>query len=355
MHSYEYIFTAIIVFAILIASVALVSTMPQSFINVLEIQQLKMTAQKIMTYLTLNPGNPADWGGNIKVGPDELTAFGLAKYMELVRGAYVLDPDKVQRLSSGEVPSPLYIPPSRVIELFNLGRDYGLKLEFIPALNVNLDAQLNPGSISVFISVLSEQGKPIANADVAARAFYLQNGQINKTSLISNRTREDGECAINFNGVNSDAALIVLLVDYNGVCVVKTSILGSFAKSYFIGNNLILSNSFTIPSNVSYQVMAFKSGGSYLIDYVICGLTPWSPSPLNNYTVYNMTYVEPYTAALLAVTGEGKLAVACRNVPSSYSSIPGEAYPPLAYTLERSVMIGQSLYTLRLKVWRMVW
>ena len=355
MHSYEYIFTAIIVFAILVASIALVSTMPQSSINVLEIQQLKMTAQKIMTYLTLNPGNPTDWGSNIKVGPNELTAFGLAKYMEFVRGAYVLDPDKVQRLSSGEVPSSLYIPPSKVIELFNLGRDYGLRLEFIPALNVKLNAQLNHSNISVSLTVLSEQGKPIANADVAARAFYLQNGQINKTSLVSNRTREGGDCTINFNEVNSDAALIILLVDYNGVCMVKTGILGSFAKSYFIGNNLILDNSFTIPSNAAYQVMAFKSGGSYLIDYVVCGLAPWSPSPLNNYNVYNMTYVEPYTAALLAVTDEGKLAVACRNVPSSYSSIPGEAYPPLAYTLERSVMVGQSLYTLRLKVWRMIW
>jgi hypothetical protein len=355
MHSYEYIFTAIIVFAILAASIALVSTMPQPSINVLEIQQLKMTAQKIMTYLTLNPGNPADWGGNIKVGPKELTAFGLAKYMELVRSAYVLDPDKVQRLSSGGVPPSLHIPPSRVIELFNLGRDYGLKLEFIPALNVSVNAQLNNGEISVSLSVLSEQGKPIANADVAARVFYLQDGQVNKTSLASSRTRGDGGCTIIFNEVDSDAALIVLLVDYNGVCVAKTSILGSFAKSYFIGNNLILDNPFTIPGNAAYQVMAFKSGGRCLIDCVVCGLTQWSPSSLNNYNVYNMTYVEPYTAALLAVTGEGKLAVACRNVPSSYSSIPGETYPPLAYTLERSVIIGQSLYTLRLKVWRMTW
>ena len=355
MHSYEYIFTAIILFAILTASATLVSIMPRSALNISDIQQLKMAAQKIMTQLTLNPGSPSEWGSNITIGPDDLTAFGLAEYREIARAAYILDPDKVQRLSSSEVPSSLYIPPSRVIELFNLGHDYGLKLEFIPALNVSVNVQPSSNRINVSVSVFSEQGMPIAGANVAARVFYFQGGQINRTSLILSYTGIDGNCTIEFNDLNPDAALIVLLVDYNGVCIAKTHILGSFSKSYFIGNNLILSNSLSVPNNRAYQVMAFKSGENYVIDYASYSLTQTSSPLLSNYNIYNMTYTEPYVIALLAVTNEGNLAVACKNVPSSYSSISGEVYPPLAYTLEKSVKIGQSLYTLRLQIWRMSW
>ncbi|HDO41398.1 MAG TPA: hypothetical protein ENH03_00660 [Candidatus Bathyarchaeota archaeon] len=350
MLSYEYIFAAIIVFAILIASAMLASILPQLTLNISDIQQLKMVAQKIMTQLTLNPGSPPEWGSNITIGPNDLTAFGLAEYREFVRAAYILDPDKVQRLNSRGVPSPLYMPPSRVIELFNLGHDYGLKLEFIPALNVNVNVQQSSISVSVF----SEQGMPIADANVAARVFYLQGGQINRTSLILNYTDIDGQCNLKFNNLSPDA-LIVLLVDYNGVCVVKTRILGSFSKSYFIGNNLILNNSLTVQNNTAYQVIAFKSGENYVIDNVSYSLTQTSSPLLSNYRVYNMTYTEPYAIALLAVTNEGELVIACKIVPSSYSSISGEVYPPMAYTLEKSVKIGQSLYTLRLQIWRMSW
>jgi len=354
MHSYEYIFTAIIVFAILIASTTLVSIMPQTALNISDVEQLKMTAQKIMTQLILNSGNPPEWGSNITIGLNNLTAFGLAEYREVARAAYILDPDKVQRLSSNYVPSSLYIPPNKVIELFNLGRDYGLKLEFIPALNVSVNAQQISNRIVVSVNVVSEQSTPIVNANVTARAFYLQNGQINKTSLILNYTDIDGSCNIEFNNMSSDVVLITLLVDYHGIRIIKTHILGSFSKSYFIGSNLIINSSLNVANNIAYQVIAFKSGENYIIDYVSCNLTS-SPSPLSNYNVYSMTYVEPYAIALLAVTDEGNLTIACKNVPPSYSSISEEVYPPLAYTIERPVTIGQSIYILRLHIWRMSW
>lgn len=350
MHSYEYIFTAIIVFAILIASATLATVMPQTAFNISEINRLKMAAQKIMTQLTLNPGNPPEWGSNITITSANLTAFGLAKYREIARAAYVLDLDKVQRLSS-EIPSPLHIPPSKMIELLNLNHDYGLKIEFIPALSVEL--QLNSNKVNV--NVFSEQGAPIAGANVTARVFYLQNGRINKSSLILSYTRINGSCEIEFSDVNLNAALIVLLVDFHGVYMVKMNVLGDFLKSYFIGNYLILNDSITITNNTAYQVIAFKSGGNYVINHVQCSLQDAASAPnmLSGYRVYNVTGAEQYAIALLAVTNEGKLTVACKNIPSSYGF--GEVYPPLAYTLERSVKIGQSTYTLRLKIWRMSW
>ncbi|MCD6470015.1 hypothetical protein J7L29_04370 [Candidatus Bathyarchaeota archaeon] len=353
MQSSEYIFTALIIVAILIGSAILTSIMPQSALNVSEIEQLKMVAQKIMTQITLNSGDPPEWGSNITIGSNDLRAFGLAKHGWLTRGAYVLDPDKVQRLSS-EIPSSLYIPPSRVIELLSLGHDYGIKLEFIPALNASISAQWISGEIYISVSVVSEQSIPIADANVTARVFYLQDGQINKTSLAANSTGIDGSCSIKFSNVNSNAALIVLLVDYHGICVVKTYLLGSPLESYFIGNHFILNNSINPANNIAYQVIALKSYENYTIDYVSCSLAP-SSNGISNYNVYDLAFVEPYTVALLAVTDGGDLTVACKHVPPSYSSISGDVFPPLSYMLERSVTIGQSLYTLRLQIWRMSW
>lgn len=343
------------VFAILIASAVLVPMMPQTAVNISEINQLKMAAQKIMAQLTLNPGNPPDWGSNITITSNGLTAFGLAKYREIARAAYVLDPDKVQRLDSRGVPSPLYMPPSRIVELLNLGHDYGIRLEFVSALNINLSVREENGII-VKVNVTSEYSSPIAGVNITARVFSLQNGQIIKSSTSNSYTGIDGTCTIEFGDVGPDASLIVVLADYHGVQMVETRERGGFLKSYFIGSYLILDNQHSVGGDVAYQVVAFKSGGEYVIDYVQCSLSRAPSSALSNYNAYYMGPVEQCAVAVLAVTNEGKLSVACKSVPSSYSSTSGEeVYPPLAYTLENSVKIGSSVYTLKLKIWRVSW
>jgi len=357
MHSYEYLFTAVIIFAILTASAILVSRMPQPSLNVSEKEQLKTAAQKIMTQLTLNPGNPPDWGGNLTVDSTDLTAFGLAKYGEITRGAYILDPDKVQRLNEN-MPQNLYIPPDRVIELLNLGREYGIKLEFIPALIVTVTTETNPNSITVYVNVTSDRNMwPIANANVTARIFYLYNQQINKTPIITNSTDINGQCIITFNGVSSEDALLALVVDHYGIHVVKTYALnGALTQAFFLGNHLILNASLSIISNTAYQIIIAESDETYVIDYALCGLNLTDSLSDPSYSLYEINYTEPSAVALLAVVeGEPNLAVACKNVPSCYSSISGEASSPFIYMLERSVEIGGSSYTLRLKIWRMSW
>ena len=42
-------------------------------------------------------------------------------------------------------------------------------------------------------------------------------------------------------------------------------------------------------------------------------------------------------------------------VPDEYSSIQDVVSFPFAYSLERSVIIGNSAYVARLYLWRMVW
>jgi hypothetical protein len=343
MHSYEYIFTAIIASAILTASSTIVSIMSQPSINISEEEQVKIAAQKIVTQLTLNPGNPPEWGSNIEISSEDLSAFGLAKYGEATRGAYVLDPDKVQRLDVN-IPQHLYIPPNVAVKLLDLGVEYGLKLEFIPVLDVNISLQ---NGVGVSIAVSSDQTMlPIVNAKVTASLFYLHDGGI-ETDLKNGTTDINGNCGIEFDHIDSDAFLVIV-VDYYGICVVKTYTLNCI-RAYFIGNYLILNEQLTITGNKAYQVVVVKSDETYVIDYVQCNLTQISP------LTYNMTYVEPSAIALLAVADDGPILVtAYKNVPSSYSSIPGGTLPFTTCMLERTVIIGGSLYTLRIYVWRVI-
>ena len=356
MHSYEYLFTAIIIFAILIASTTIVSIMPQPSINVSEKEQLKTVAQKIMTQLTLNPGNPPDWGSNLTVGSSTLTAFGLAKYGEIARGAYVLDLDKVQRLNEN-LPQNLYVPPSRVIDLLNLGNDYGIKIEFVPALNATVATEINSNSATIYVNVTGQNMLPIANVNVTARIFYLYDGQIQKTPIFTNFTGIDGQCMIKFDGFSSEDALLVLVIDYYGIRIIKTCILNAaLTQAFFLGDHLILNSSLSIISDTAYQIIVAESDGTYMIDYALCGLNLTNEFSVPSYSLYEINYTEPSAIALLAVANGGSdLMVACKSVPSCYSSIPGDASSPLIYMLERSVKIGESLYTMRLEIWRMSW
>lgn len=343
MQIYEYIFTAAIIFAILIAATLLVSITPQLTINTSEIDQLKMAAQKTMTQITLNPGNPTDWGSNITISANDLTSFGLATYTEFTKHAYVLDPDKVQRLEN-RLPNDLHIPPSKAIELLNLVKDYGLKIEFIPALKLNCTN--NSGNFVV--NVASEQNMPLANADVAARIFYISGGQIQKTELKTAKTGINGNCLFNFNGAYETPALLVLAADYQGIQMMNITMIGdSHEYAYFIGASIIPPSS--IITREAYQIIITKfSNGSLVINDVPCVLKPKGNS------VYELGYLEPHSVAVV-IGEDSRFIVGFKQVPLNYSSISGSVASPLAYMLERAVRIGFSTYTLRLYVWRMSW
>jgi hypothetical protein len=347
MHIYEYLFSAVIIFLMLVASSAMIDSMPQPFLNTSSKEQLKIAAQKIMTQLTLDPGTPTDWGSNININPSELSAFGLAKYGESTREAYVLDLDKVQRLNS--------IPPSIVISLLNLGRDYGIELEFAPALNVTIiDLQEN----SYFISVTAYQTKlPIFNAKITAKTFYYDNltEQIASTELQCSNTDEWGQSIVTFSNVPSNTGkILVAVVDYYGIRIAKIHIPEgtNVIETTTIGNHIILSQMHNIKSNTAYNViMGWNvTAETYMIEHVPCKLIP------ENVTLFKSEPVEPSTIVVLAVLDDDNgLMAASKNVTLSYSSIPEVTSLPFAYTIERTVMIGDSLYTMRLQIWRMSW
>jgi len=353
MHIYEYLFTAIIIVAILLASSTMIGTFPEPSRGISEKEQLKVAAQKLMTQLLLDPGDPPDWGSNVAINESNLKTFGLAKYSETTREAYVLDPDKVLRLNSTH---PFYIPPSSVINLLNLGYEYGFTLEIFPALNVSIAPQ---GSGKYEVSVSSEYGGlPIVDASVTARMYYVSNGTIKRSppsAPLTSQTRVNGECTFNFSDISSDMKVLILVINYHGVRVVKVFPAGSnVTRAYLIGEHLFLNEAYNISSNEAYEIIVDKNFTSSTSGYMIEDLK-FSLNKVED-KKFDLTYVEPSTVAVLAVSEDGtRLIFTSKEVNLTYSSIPGVWSFPFAYSVERSVIIGGSAYIVRLYLWRMSW
>lgn len=349
MKTFEYIFAAIVLVAILLAATFLTSISPQLYRSTSEIEQLKMTAQKVMTQLLLSPGDPEDWGGDISVRSSDLSSFGLAVSTVFTREAFVLDLDKVQRLNK-DLPGDLYILPEKFSELLGLGSrghlDYGVRVDFIPALKVDIRSR---GSL-VDVVVTSEQGLPITGANITLGALYVANGRI---ALSENRGSTDlnGNCTINLGNLNP--RFLVAIASYHGLQVMNFTNVNS-RTGYLIGNYLLVESGLQIDDASVIQVFIVFSGEGPKLRNVSCNISGKNVN-IANYRVYEVSYIESSIVAVTALTSNGELLVVRKVVPESYSTIAGETYAPLVYMLERSVKIGLSTYTVRLKVWRMTW
>ncbi|MEM3479830.1 MAG: hypothetical protein QXV74_07310, partial [Candidatus Bathyarchaeia archaeon] len=209
MKTYEYIFAAIIMVAILLAAVFLTGISPPLYRSTSEMEQLKMAAQKIMAQILLSPGEPDDWGENITIKGSDLSSFGLAVSTVFTREAFVLDPDKVQRLSQS-LPGNIPIQPNTVRSLLNLDFDYNIKMEFIPTLKIEIR---QTGLNNIEVNVVSEQGMPAVNAKVTVGAVFLSGGVFLERDY--GFTDENGCCSLTLNFFSP--ALLIAAVDHYGV------------------------------------------------------------------------------------------------------------------------------------------
>lgn len=349
MKTYEYVFTAVILVAILLAATFLTSLSPSLYRSVSEVEQLKMAAQKVMAQVLLSPGEPEDWGENVYVRASDLSSFGLAVSTVFTREVFVLDPDKVQRLNR-VLPRDLYIPPERFSELLGLGSkgypDYGVRIDFIPALKVTIS--FDKSTNIVYVDVSSEQNMPIMGANVTLGAFYVMHGRI---TLYENHgtTNFDGRCTM---GIYPNPSLLAAIVSYHGIQVMSIASINSHA-GYLIGNHLLVKSELEVNNTSTIQVFTIFSSEGPKLRNVSCNIS--SHAAMTDYKVYDVGYVEPNIVAVVALTEDGGLIAAYKAIPESYSSAAGELHAPLAYMLERSVKIGFSTYTVRLKIWRMAW
>lgn len=348
MKTYEYIFAAIIMVAILLAAVFLTSISAPLYRSTSDVEQLKMTAQKVMAQILLSPGKPEDWGENITLRASDLSSFGLAVSTVFTREAFVLDPDKVQRLSQ-TLPKSLSILPERILELLSLGSkktgfEYGIRIEFIPALNIMMNLSLDR---KVNVIVISEQGMPAKGAKVTVGAVFPFNNEVLLERAYGS-TDENGRCTLDLTF--SSPALLIAAVDYYGVQGVAVKAVGANTNAYFIGSFLLSSS--LISRDEAYQIFLTKlPSGTINVGCVRYELT-YNNEEINGYYAYEMNGTEPHTVAVVAVA-DGGLIAAWKIVPESFG--PSAKEIPLAYMLERSVKIGFSSYTVRLWVWRMSW
>lgn len=345
MQTYEYIFASIIVVAMLIATTSLASITPQLYINMSDVEQMRMVAQKLMARLLMSPGEPKDWGGDITVGASQVLSFGLAANAYFTCDAFTLDQDKVQRLNQ-RLPGQLYLPPRRVLELLNIDLDYGFKIEFIPTIRVEVSLR---SFRELFVNVTSEQGLPLVHANVAAGAFYVSNGEIVGT-IGTGLTGLHGNCTINLTCPTP--ALLILSVDYYGIRAIKVIELGDLHTGFFIGNFVITNATLNYKA---YQISIEPINGSLSLRAIKGHLTLLDGWCISNYKLYRMAYTEPNVLVVVAMGEDGRLMVAWKSIPETYGTSSGQILPPLAYTLERNVKIGISAYTLRLTVWRVSW
>lgn len=356
MQTYEYLFTALIIIAILLAASSMIAMISDPSQGVAEKEQLKVAAQKFLAQVLLDGGEPVDWGSNINIGAaNPPTTFGLAEHSEIAREAYVLDPYKVLRLNStlcqSDKTKALYIHPANVTTLLNLGHEYGIALEVFPALFVN--ASDLSGGDRYEIKVNSEYGDvPISGAIVTARMFYYNgtNQNVGATSNLTATTDSEGKCVIDFGSNVMENKVVCVVVDFNDLRVIRVFPSPDvYPLAHFFGNRLYGDDG--LSGNVT-EIVVMKKAGEYVIENVTFPISRVGEGE------FDVAYIEPETVAIVGVSNTldgARLIAASKEINVKYSSMPDVWSFPFAYSMERTVSIGGSAYFVRLYLWRMSW
>ena len=189
MHvSYEYILAGLIIILILTTSELTIFSLMTEKLTDIRQEGSYSTAEKIVDVLLLSPGYPFDWDSNASVDPDSL---GLAFHNSLE--AYILDPDKVNRLNEN---SSGYITPTKARELLGLRKDYHFSLQITPMLDVQIEYE---GDGEYSFAIFNDKGYSAANVNVTA--FYIPNSFVSGIDYTSksNITMIDGTCILDFD------------------------------------------------------------------------------------------------------------------------------------------------------------
>lgn len=359
MHIYEYLFAGVIIIALLIGSTVMVTTLATPAANASDKDQLKVTAEKVMTQMLLDSGYPNNWGSN-KTPVGDLKVFGLAEYGLTSRQAYELDPDKVLRLSSsigGD--ASYYIPPTgspnSAINLLNLVNDqgaaeYGFTLEFSSTLQISASYASASG---YSITVSSEYNLPVIGAEMSATLYYINAaGQIASQGPSYGTTGSDGSYSLpfNYNPSVDSAEVLVVAVDYYGAQSVKFFYpTANTLPATLFGGSILSSQPYTISSGAdSREILLVQTSQGYETRDIAVG----NAGTPNNFALGNPP--EPSAVAVLAVSSGNNLVIAYRDFSAiSYRTISAVQSAPMAYSLQRTVLIDGSTYTATLYFWRM--
>jgi hypothetical protein len=344
MHIYEYLFAALIVVTMIVASLFVVVTVTEPQNKISEREQLKITAEKIINQILFDPGYPTDWGSNLTVPFQTIQSFGLAKFNETTRGAYTLDIDKILRLSNETNTSKNL--KAVIPNLLNLGTDYGIAIEFTTPLIIDI---LDRSDANIYDVRVTSQlgGLPAYGAKATARMYYVNNDQIIQSPEITDSTDPSGNCIIDFSEFVSEfiqEKILVISIDYNNIHATEVS---ANKNVPILGDQIYSSQ--PIDQTVC-QALVVSEQGSCKIKSVNTTVTTQPQS------WYKLAYNEPSAIATFAKDASGDLVCASKEISNAhYCSISIDFHQisnPFSYTIERTVTIDGLTYLLRLYVWR---
>jgi hypothetical protein len=333
MNVYEYLFAGVLIIAILVGSSLMVATISTPIANASDKDLLKVTAQKVTTQMFLDPGYPYDWGTNNSAAQN-LQVFGLAQNGLTSRQAYILDPDKALRLDSSIEPAFCHVDAVDAAGLLGLANgqgtlDYGFTLRFNQTLL--LDATQLPNN-AYRVNVASDYGLPVIGASVSATLYY-------------------GTALLYFNSTITNTRVLAVAVDYYGDQATKLfgESPNAISAQLFADNILLPQNSYTatdcneialIQSTLGIETRAFPQSVAH--------------SDQNGFALGQV----PETASVAVLIESGQSLIYAQRDYSkiNYQTINLDAPVPsaaLSYSLERTVLIGGSTYTVTLYIWRM--
>ncbi len=163
--AYEHIVAILVVGVIFAGTVVALPATVYSNLETINQQQLRNTALNVFDSILLDVGSPSNWGSNLVINatgpffdPTSVKKFGLAYADPFSK--YVLDSDKVQRLSAG-------LSYERVRELLNIQDDYGFQFSIYRPFKVASFLSVTNKSVHFSATVIrTEDGTPIPNAKV---------------------------------------------------------------------------------------------------------------------------------------------------------------------------------------------
>ncbi len=212
-----------------------------------------------------------------------MAKFGLA--LNESSSFYVLDPQKVGRLSWSYLSEPLTY--ERIRELLKL-QDYGFNIRIIPLFNVTVTLDdTRPQNDLLFNVNVTDDGRPIPNADVEAIILYvLQTGNPNQnyfnfTSAPRNSTNELGECTIGYTLPSDADYILILKVSVADMSTVTVPYYHGFSQK--VANASINGDTVTLwiphdakhaPERVIHNITAVTPDGVWNYPGVGCGIVP---------------------------------------------------------------------------------
>jgi hypothetical protein len=290
--SIDTFFACSLIVAVVVASMAMTTKILTPYMNSLQDLNEEEYLRKIVEYVIVNSGNPANWGEDQTVTPE---AFGLAKNGSLT--PYELDVDKISRLNSQNAYALTYLD---ILEALKLEK-VALRIAVSQLMNVSIaltsNETIGDSTRYSFEVHVSRDETPIA---VTLHCYVIARNFLNDTY---SSTSSNGEGAVDVEIPNSSNGTALLVVFARAPYDARITAYGVYAFGHLSSDpspkNIFLELSpldYTLHVNPKYSNVSSETGYALSYSYE-SNLTPTS----------NVTYAIPgfldSSPTVLVVTG----------------------------------------------------